>query len=112
MARIKSTASRKHRKVLKAAKGFKQARQRRFKAAQEAVLHAGAYAHHGRKLKKRDLRALWIVRLNAASREQGLSYSKLMANLKKAKIELDRKVLAEIVVKDPVTFTKIVAEAK
>src|SRR3989344_1436136 len=108
MARVKSTASRKHRKVLKQAKGFRQSRSTRFKVAQEAVLHAGAYAFAGRKNKKRDLRSLWIVRLNAAVREHGLSYSRFVALLKKEKIEIDRKILADIAVSDPATFKEIV----
>ena len=112
MARVKSLEQRKHRKVLKLAKGYKNARSRRFHAAQEAVLHAGQYAYAGRKLRKRDLRALWIVRLNAAVREHGLSYSKFIATLKKAKIEIDRKIMADIAVADSKTFAEIVAKAK
>jgi len=112
MARVKSTSSRRHRKFLKKAKGFTQARRVRIQTAKEALLHAGQYAYHGRKLKKRDLRALWIVRLNAAVREEGLSYSRFMAGLKKAKIELDRKILADIAVSDPTTFKKIIAQIK
>ncbi len=112
MARVKSTSSRRHRKFLKRAKGFKQARRTRIQVAKEALLHAGQYAYHGRKLRKRDVRSLWIVRLNAAVREEGLSYSKFIASLKKAKIELDRKVLADIAVNDPKTFKKIVTQVK
>jgi len=112
MTRVKSIASRKHRKILKAARGFKQARRRRIKTAKEAVLHAGQYAYIGRRLRKRDLRKLWIVRLNAAAREHGLTYGKLISSFKKAKIELDRKILAEIAVSDPSTFEKIISEVK
>lgn len=112
MARVKSLAIRKHRKIKKLAKGFKQARRTRVKAAKEAILHAGQYAYVGRKLRKRNLRSLWITRLNAAVREHGLSYSKFIAGLKREKIEIDRKILAEIAVKDPKTFEKIVAEVK
>lgn len=112
MARVKSTASRKHREVLKRAKGFRQSRHSRFKVAQEAVLHAGQYAFAGRKLRKRDLRSLWIVRLNAAVREEGLSYSKFISLLKKEKIEIDRKILAEIAVSDPATFKEIVSRVQ
>ncbi len=112
MARVRSIASRKHRKVLRLAKGFKQSRSSRFKVAQEAVLHAGAYAFAGRKRKKRDLRSLWIVRLNAAVREEGLSYSKFFAGLKKEKIEIDRKILADLAVNDPDTFKEIVSKVK
>lgn len=112
MARVKSIASRKHRKILKRARGFKQARRTRIQTAKEAVLHAGAYAYHGRKLRKRDLRNLWIVRLNAAVREHGLSYSRFVSYLKKSKIELDRKILSDIAIADPQTFSKIVDEVK
>lgn len=110
MSRTKSIAQRKHRKILKQAKGFTQARRQRVKIAKEAILHAGAYAYHGRKLRKRDLRKLWIVRLNAAVREHNLSYSKFMPALKKAKIEIDRKILSDIAVKNPKVFDKIVKE--
>jgi len=110
--RVKSISARKHRKILKAAKGFKQARRRRIKAAMEAVMHAGAYAYHGRKLRKRDLRSLWVTRINAAVRENGLSYSKFTAGLKKSKIEIDRKILADIAVSDPTTFRAIVDAVK
>ena len=110
--RVKSIASRKHRKILAQAKGFKHARRRRIQTAKEAVLHAGAYAYHGRKRKKRDLRSLWITRISAAVKMEGLSYSKFMSMLKKAKIELDRKILSDIAVKDIESFKKIVAEVK
>lgn len=108
MARVKSKAIIKHRKIRKLAKGYHAARSRRFKAANEAVMHAGAYAFHGRKLKKRDLRSLWIVRLSAAAKSLGTSYSKLISSLKTAKIELDRKVLSDIAAKNPTVFEKIV----
>jgi large subunit ribosomal protein L20 len=111
MARIKSVSSRRHRKTLEAAKGFRQARSRRIHTAKEAVLHAGSYAYIGRKLKKRDLRALWIVRLNAAVRTFGVSYSKFIAALKSKKIEIDRKIMSDIAIKDPKTFESIVKEA-
>ena len=112
MARVKSIAARRHRKIKKAAKGFKQARRTRIRVAKEALLHAGQYAYVGRKLRKRDLRRLWIIRLNAAAREHSLTYNKLISGLKKAKIELDRKILAEIAVKDPDTFEKIISVVK
>jgi large subunit ribosomal protein L20 len=105
--RVKSLAAKKHRKIKRLAKGYKQARSRRVKSAKEALLHAGAYAYHGRKLRKRDLRKLWIIRLNAAARQNGLSYSKFISNLKSAKIEIDRKILSDIAVSDPDTFKKI-----
>ena len=110
--RVKSIAARKHRKVKKLAKGFRQARRTRVKAAKEALLQAGAYAYHGRKLRKRDMRALWITRINAALRAEGVSYSKFMAGLKKAKIGLDRKILADIAVNDPATFKEILSQVK
>jgi large subunit ribosomal protein L20 len=112
MARVKTTASRKHRKTLKEAKGFGQARRIRIQAAKEALLHAGQYAYEGRRLKKRDLRRLWITRLGAAARQNGISYNELISGLKKAKITLNRKVLADIAAIDPFTFSKIVSEIK
>lgn len=108
--RIKSVSARRHRKTLKAAKGFRQARSRRIHVAREAVLHAGAYAYHGRKLKKRDLRRLWITRIGAALGES-TSYSKFIAALKLKKIEIDRKILSEIAIKNPEVFKSIVKEA-
>lgn len=110
--RVKSISAKGHRKTLRAAKGFKQARRRRIQTASEAVLHAGAYAYHGRKLKKRDLRSLWITRINASLKKEGISYSKFIAAAKKEKIEIDRKILSDIAVKDSETFKKIVAEVK
>lgn len=112
MARAKSTASRKHRKILRKAKGYRQARSRRIKTAKEAILHAGQYAYIGRKNKKRDLRKLWIIRLNAAARKEGISYSKLIKLLKENKVEIDRKILSNIAVKFPEVFKKIVASLK
>ena len=112
MARVKSPAQIKHRKTLDQAKGFKQSRRKRIKVALDAVLHAGQYAYIGRKNKKRDLRALWIIRLNAAVREHGMSYSKFIGGLKKNKIEVDRKILSSIAITDPESFKQIVAEVK
>lgn len=112
MARIKSIAQRRHRKIKAATKGFKQARRTRIKAGKEALLHAGQYAYIGRRLRKRDMRALWIIRLSAAAKERGSSYSKLIAALKKEKIEIDRKILSDIAIKDPETFAKIIKSAK
>ncbi len=112
MARVKSTSSRRHRKTLALAKGFKHARRRRYRVAQEAVLHAGQYAYIGRKLRKRDMRSLWITRLGAAAKENGTSYSKLIADLKKSEIEINRKILSDIAANDPQTFTKILSETK
>jgi len=110
MARVKSPSARRHREVLKRAKGFRNAPRRRIQTAKEAVLHAGQYAYEGRKLKKRDLRGLWITRIGAAAKERGTSYSKLISSLKKAKIEIDRKILSDIVATDPKTFDAIFKE--
>ena len=112
MTRVKSIAARRHRKIKSAARGFSQSRRGRVKAAKEALLHAGQYAYAGRKLRKRDLRSVWIKRLNAAVREHGLSYSRFISALKKNNIELDRKILADIAVTDPDTFAKIVSDVK
>jgi len=109
--RVKSISARRHRKILARAKGFKQARHTRIQVAKEALVHAGAYAYHGRKLKKRDLRTLWITRINAMVTSGGISYSKFIAGLKKEKIEIDRKILSDIAVLDPDIFQKIVKEA-
>lgn len=110
--RVKSISARRHRKVLKAAKGFRQARRTRIQTAKEAVLHAGAYAFHGRKLRKRDIRSLWIVRLSAAVKELGVSYSRFISALKKENIILDRKILSEIAINHPEDFKEIVKESK
>lgn len=112
MPRTKSIAARRHRKIKKAARGFKHAARKRVKVAKESLLHAGQYAYIGRKLRKRNFRRLWIVRLNAAAREHGLTYNKLINGLQKKNIELDRKILADIAARDPKTFEKIVAEIK
>jgi large subunit ribosomal protein L20 len=109
--RVKSISARRHRKVLAQAKGYRQARHSRIQTAKEAVLHAGAYAYAGRKLKKRDLRSLWIARVGAATRLAGVSYSKFIAGLKKEKIEVDRKILSSIAIEDPKVFSQIVKEA-
>lgn len=112
MARTKSPKARKHNKVKSQAKGFKNARRRRVKGAKEALLHQGKYEYIGRKLRKRDLRSLWIQRINAAARENELTYSQFISGLKKAGIELDRKILAEIAVNDPKSFDEIAKKAK
>ncbi len=109
--RVKSVSARRHRKMLARAKGFRQARSSRIQTAKEALVHAGAYAYHGRKLKKRDLRSLWITRISAGVKALGISYSKFVAGLKKEKIEIDRKILSDIAAKDPETFKKIIKEA-
>lgn len=112
MARVKSPAQIRHRKILKQTKGMRDARRKHVTAGMDAVLHKGQYEYVGRKLRKRDLRALWIIRLNAAVRAQGLSYSRFIAALKKNKVEVDRKILSDIAIKDPETFKNIVAAVK
>ena len=114
MARVKRgvQAKARHEKVLKQAKGYRGARSRTYKVAKQAVMRAGQYAYRDRRVKKRVFRALWIVRINAAARENGLTYSKLIAGLKKASIDLDRKTLANIAVNDKEAFSKIAEEAK
>lgn len=102
----------KHKKILKAAKGMQHNRTRSFRLAKQAVTRALQYAYRDRRNKKRDLRGLWITRINAAARENGTTYGKLIAGLKAANIELDRKVLAEIAVSEPKAFTSIVKSVK
>ena len=102
----------KHKKILKAAKGMQHNRTRSFKLAKQGVIRALQYAYRDRRNRKRDLRQLWITRINAAARENGTTYGKLISGLKKANIELDRKVLAELAVKEPQAFTAIVKSAK
>ena len=101
-----------HKKVLQLAKGYRMTRHKQIKKATEAVLHAGKYAYHGRKLRKRDFRSLWIVRLNAAVREQGMSYSTFIKALKDKNVELDRKVLAQMVAEHPHAFADIVRQVR
>lgn len=114
MPRVKRgvTARARHKKVLAQAKGFREARSRVFRVAKQAVTRAGQYAYIGRKLKKREFRALWIIRINAAARENGLSYSRLIDGLNKASIKIDRKVLADIAVQDKPTFAQLAEKAK
>ena len=114
MARVKRgvMARRRHKKVLKLAKGYFNARRKVFRVAKQAVTKAQQYAYIGRKQRKRQFRALWIVRINAGARQFGLSYSRLMNGLKKANIELDRKVLADIAVHDIAAFGKLAEQAK
>ncbi len=114
MVRIKGgvTTRRKHKKVLKLAKGYWMSRHKQFKKAKEAVLHAGEYAFNGRKLKKRDFRSLWIIRLNAAARQFGLTYSQLINKLAIKKVSLDRKILSKIAIEYPKTFEQIVNKVK
>ncbi len=101
-----------HKKVIKAAKGFRGRRNNVFRIANEAVMRAGQYAYRDRRNKKRDFRALWITRINAAVREHGMSYSVFMNAMKKASIEVDRKVLADLAVLDKPAFAKIVEQAR
>ncbi len=106
------TRRRRHNKILKQAKGYRGARGNRYKAAAEAVLKAGAYAYRDRRRKKRDMRRLWVVRINAAVRDKGLRYSEFIDGLKKAGVEVNRKVLADLALKDPVAFEKFIDTAK
>ena len=114
MARVKRgvQAKARHKKVLKQAQGFRGARSRTYKVAKQAVMRAGQYAYRDRRVKKRVFRSLWIVRINAAARDNGLTYSQLIAGLKKANIDLDRKVLASLAVKDKEAFSLIAEQAK
>ena len=114
MARVKRgvVARRSHKKVLKAAKGYYGARSRVFRVAKQAVIKAGQYAYRDRRNKKRNFRALWITRINAQSRAEGLSYSRLIAGLKKADVSLDRRVLADLAIHDKPAFAAIVTKAK
>ena len=114
MARIKRgfKARRRRNKVLKLAKGYRGARSKLFRSATEAVDRALNYAYRDRRVRKRDFRALWIARINAASRDNGLSYSRLIHGLKQAQIDIDRKILAQLAVTDPTGFGSIVEKAK
>jgi large subunit ribosomal protein L20 len=114
VARVKSgkITHRRHKRILKMARGYRGARHMRFRAANEAVLHALAYAYRHRRTRKRDFRRLWIVRINAAARLHGLSYSTLMHGLKKAGVQLNRKMLAELAVRDDESFGRLVTVAK
>ena len=114
MPRVKrSVASRKRRKkVLDQAKGYFGSRHARYKVAKEQVEHSLVYAYRDRKAKKRTIRRLWIMRINAAARAEGLSYNQFIAGCRKAGIELDRKILADLAVSDPAAFAKIAEQAK
>jgi large subunit ribosomal protein L20 len=114
MPRVKRgvTARARHKKVLNQAKGYRGRRNSVYRIAKEAVMKAGQYAYRDRRQRKRQFRTLWIARINAAAREQGLSYSAFMNGLKKAAIEIDRKVLADLAVFDKAAFTQIVGQAK
>ncbi len=110
MTRVKRgvISRRKHKKLLASTKGYRGTKSRLVKVAKEARLHADAYAYHGRKRKKRDFRRLWITRIAQATKQEGISYSVFMHQLKKAKIELDRKNLSDLVINDPESFKQIV----
>lgn len=114
MPRVKrAVQARKHRKhLMKNAKGFKYGRKSKFKLAKDALRHAWTYAYRDRKVKKRTFRGLWNLQINALARQNGVTYSKLMAGLKKNKIEIDRKVLSELANNHPEIFIKILEEAK
>ena len=114
MARVKRgvTARARHKKVLKSAKGYYGARRKTFKVARQAVTKAGQYAYRDRRQRKRQFRQLWIVRINAAARENGMSYSRLMDGLNKAEVQIDRKVLADLAVHDKAAFGALVEKAK
>ena len=114
MARVKTAiiTRKKHKKVLKRAKGYYGAKHYRFRMAKQAVMKSGMYAYVGRKDRKSNFRKLWIARINAAARMNGLTYSKLIAGLKKANIVINRKMLAELAVNDAKAFTEIAEKAK
>ena len=114
MPRVKRgvTAHARHKKILALAKGFRGRRKNVFRVAKQAVMKAGQYAYRDRRTRKRVFRQLWIARINAASRELGVTYSKFMAGLKKAQIDIDRKVLADLAVNDPAAFGSIVEKVK
>lgn len=114
MARVKRgvTAGRRHKKVLTKAKGYYNARRKVFRTAKQAVIKAGQYAYRDRRAKKREFRALWIARINAAARTHGLTYSRMINGLDLAGIEIDRKILAELAVHDATAFAAIAEKAK
>ncbi len=114
MARVKRAvnAHKKRRKTLKLAKGYFGAKSKQYKTAKAAVMKSMSYAYVGRKLKKRDFRKLWITRINAAARQNGVSYSRLMDGLKKSGIEINRKILADMAVNDPAAFAQLADTAK
>ncbi|MGH7866350.1 MAG: 50S ribosomal protein L20 [Candidatus Dormibacteraceae bacterium] len=114
MARVKRgvVAHRKHKKVLEHNKGYRGSNKLRFRVANEAMLHSLAYAFRDRRQRKRDFRQLWIARINAAARQSGLAYSRFMSGLRQAGIELDRKMLADLAVRDPQAFSRLAEVAK
>ena len=114
MPRVKRgvVAKAKHKKILKKAKGYYGARSRVFRVAKQAVIKAAQYAYRDRRNRKREFRSLWIIRINAAARQHGLSYSRLMSGLVKANIDIDRKILSDLAVNDADGFAKLVEKAK
>jgi len=114
MPRVKRgvTARASHKKVLNQAKGYRGRRKNVFRVANEAVMKAGQYAYRDRRQRKRQFRSLWIARINAAAREMGLTYSTMINGLKRAAIEVDRRVLADLAVRDPAAFTQLAQRAK
>ena len=114
MPRVKTgvTAHARHKKILKLAKGYRGARSKQFKKANETVMKAGQYAYRDRRVKKREFRRLWIARINAAARINGISYSRLICGLTKAGVTIDRKMMADLAVSDAAAFTKLVDIAK
>ena len=114
MTRVKRgvESRRKHKKLLSLTRGYRGTKSKLVKVAREAALHAGEYAFHGRKRKKRDFRQLWIIRISEAAKQEGTSYSKLISDLNKKKIMLNRKILSDLVLNDRETFKKIVGAVK
>ena len=114
MPRVKGgpESHRRHKKVLKLAEGHRGAKSRHFRSARESVTKSLAYAKPERRRRKRDMRALWIVRINAAARQHGLTYSRFMSLLREAHVDLDRKMLADLAVREPETFERIIGEIK
>jgi large subunit ribosomal protein L20 len=114
MARVKRglVSKRKHNKLLGLTKGYRGTKSRTIRQSHEAALHAGSYAFHGRKLRKRDFRTLWITRISEAVKKEDLSYSAFIDKMKKANIELDRKILCDLVLNDPKVFKQIVNNVK
>ena len=114
MARVKrgTVSRRRHKKLLGLTKGYRGTKSKLVRVAREAKLHADAYSYHGRKLRKRDIRSLWILRIGQAAKQEGISYSVLMNKLRKAKIDLDRKTLNDLILNDIQSFKKIVDSVK
>ncbi len=114
MARVRNgvVTKRRHKKILKEARGFFGSKHREFKSAKEQLMHAGLYAYRDRRQKKREMRKIWIVRINAACREEGISYSRFIEGLSKAGLEINRKMLSEIAINDPKAFKNLVEVAK